>query len=186
MNKWLPIIGAVVALGINAGIILYFKGKPKSSLPTPTPTPEAAVQLAADKQPRVELKFASDGHYVTVSLSNLNADQLEYNSYMTPWLKAASFRPALTPPPILPVNPHFLKNNCLAPNPPASSHITKNCQRRHGINSPRRLRPLHLHRLLSLYRHPGKSVTLTAQSKRTRFLRFLLVLTRRENRFIVV
>ena len=79
MNKWLPIIGAVVALGISAGVILYFKGKPKSSLPIPTPTPEAAVQLATDKQPQVELKFASDGHYATVSLSNLNADQLEYN-----------------------------------------------------------------------------------------------------------
>ncbi|MEK7091014.1 MAG: hypothetical protein AAB887_00720 [Patescibacteria group bacterium] len=79
MNKWLPIIGAVVALGLSVGIILYFKGKPNSSLPTPTPIPEAAVQLATDKQPRVELKFTSDGHYVTVSLSNLDADQLEYN-----------------------------------------------------------------------------------------------------------
>lgn len=79
MNKWLPIIGAVVALGISAGVILYFKGKPKSSLPTPTPTPEVAIQLSADKQPQVELKFTTDGHYVTVSLSNLSADQLEYN-----------------------------------------------------------------------------------------------------------
>ncbi len=79
MNKWLPIIGAVVALGISAGVILSFKDKPKSSLPTPTPTPEAAIQLTTDKQPQVELKFTSDGHYATVSLSNLSADQLEYN-----------------------------------------------------------------------------------------------------------
>lgn len=79
MNKWLPIIGAVLALGISAGVILYFKGKPNSPLPTPTPVPETAIQLTVDKQPQVGLKFTSDGHYVTVSLSNLNADQLEYN-----------------------------------------------------------------------------------------------------------
>lgn len=80
MNKWLPVVGALVALGISGGVILYFKGKPNSPIATPTPTPDtAAVQLTADKQPKVELKFSSDSHFVTVSLSNLNAHQLEYN-----------------------------------------------------------------------------------------------------------
>ena len=79
MNKWLPIAGAVVALGISAGVILYFKGKPNAPIATPTPTTNVAIQLAPDKQPQIELKFSSDGHFVTVSLSNLNADQLEYN-----------------------------------------------------------------------------------------------------------
>lgn len=79
MNKWLPIIGAIGALGLSAGVLLYFQGKPNSSLPTPTPAPEAAVQLTPDKRPQVELNFSSDGHFVTVSLSHLNADQLEYN-----------------------------------------------------------------------------------------------------------
>ncbi len=79
MNKWLPIAGAIVTLGLSTGVILYFKGKPSPPLPAPTPTPAIAIQLAPDKQPKVELKFSSDGHFVTVSLSNLNAYQLEYN-----------------------------------------------------------------------------------------------------------
>ncbi|KKU03268.1 MAG: hypothetical protein UX99_C0006G0015 [Candidatus Amesbacteria bacterium GW2011_GWB1_47_26] len=79
MNKWLPIVGAIGTLGLSAGVLLYFKGQPNSPLPTPTPTLEVAVQLTANKQPQIELKFSSDGHYVTVSLSNLYADQLEYN-----------------------------------------------------------------------------------------------------------
>jgi|GEM_PF-5546767 len=79
MNKWLPIVGAIGALGLSAGVLLYFKGKPNSSLPAPTLTPEAAVQLTTDKRPQVELNFSSDGHFVTVSLSSLHADQLEYN-----------------------------------------------------------------------------------------------------------
>jgi len=79
VNKWLPIVGAIGTLGLSAGVLLYFKGQPNSPLPTPTPTLEVAVQLTANKQPQIELKFSSDGHYVTVSLSNLYADQLEYN-----------------------------------------------------------------------------------------------------------
>ena len=65
MNKWLPIVGAIGTLGLSAGVLLYFKGQPNSPLPTPTPTLEVAVQLTANKQPQIELKFSSDGHYVT-------------------------------------------------------------------------------------------------------------------------
>ncbi|KKU28425.1 MAG: hypothetical protein UX80_C0001G0051 [Candidatus Amesbacteria bacterium GW2011_GWA2_47_11b] len=92
MNKWLPIASAVVALGISAGIVLYFKGKPNSPLATPTPIPDVAVQLAPDKQPQIELKFSSDGHYVTVSLSNLNANQLEYNLIYDAMVKSSKLQ----------------------------------------------------------------------------------------------
>ena len=63
MNKWLPIVGAIGTLGLSAGVLLYFKGQPNSPLPTPTPTLEVAVQLTANKQPQIELKFSHGQHY---------------------------------------------------------------------------------------------------------------------------
>lgn len=79
MKGWGAIIGAVLVLVISGGII-YMAKKNGGTLPiAPSPSPKAVVQLSADKQPRISLQFSLDAHFVTVSLSNLNADQLEYN-----------------------------------------------------------------------------------------------------------
>ncbi len=79
MKKLLPVILILAIVGVG-GWLIFGKGKNSSSRITPTPTETpAAEQLAPDKQPRVSLQFSSDAHYVTVKLSNLNADVLEYN-----------------------------------------------------------------------------------------------------------
>lgn len=51
----------------------------KSTAETPTPTPSFVEQLPADKEPMPKLTFTSDGHYVTVNITNLFAAELEYN-----------------------------------------------------------------------------------------------------------
>lgn len=79
MKSWLPIIGAVIVLAISAGIILSFRGKSGSLAPMPTPSPATVTPLTVEQYPQVSLTFAADAHYVTVNLSNLHADQLEYN-----------------------------------------------------------------------------------------------------------
>lgn len=76
-NWWLA-IGAVVVLVVAGGII-YSARKGGGKLVGPTPSPAVVVQLPSEKQPQVELKFSKDGHYVTVGIANLFADQLEYN-----------------------------------------------------------------------------------------------------------
>lgn len=79
MKGWGVIIGAVLVLVISGGVI-YIAKKNGGNLPLATPSPsKAVVQLSQDKQPKISLQFSSDAHFVTVSLSNLNADQLEYN-----------------------------------------------------------------------------------------------------------
>lgn len=80
MKGWGAIIGAVLVLTISGGVI-YMAKKNGGSLPiaSPSPSAKAVVQLTEDKQPKISLLFSSDAHFVTVSLSNLNADQLEYN-----------------------------------------------------------------------------------------------------------
>lgn len=76
------IVSIVVVIAVILGLAI-FSGKKSSGTPaeaTPTPTPDqAAVQLPTDKQPQVNLKFSADSHYVTVNVTNLNADKLEYN-----------------------------------------------------------------------------------------------------------
>ena len=75
------ILAVVGVVGIIA-IFSLFKSKffsSKSSSPKPTPTLGFAEQLPAEKHPRVSLTFSSDGHYVTVNISNIYSDQLEYN-----------------------------------------------------------------------------------------------------------
>jgi len=55
-------------------------GRSRSTLgPTPTPTEEPVIQLEPEKHPRVSLKFRADGHYVTVNISNIYAQAVEYN-----------------------------------------------------------------------------------------------------------
>lgn len=80
MKDLWPIIAAVVILLASASVI-YVAKKNGGELPkpSPTPAPAVAVQLTDDKQPKVGLKFDTKGNYVTVTISNLHADQLEYN-----------------------------------------------------------------------------------------------------------
>ncbi len=80
MKDLWPIIAAVVILLASASVI-YVAKKNGGELPkpSPTPAPAVAVQLTDDKQPKVSLQFDTKGNYVTVTISNLHADQLEYN-----------------------------------------------------------------------------------------------------------
>lgn len=65
---------------IVSGAIIYSARKNGGQLNLgPTPSPSAAVQLSVDQQPKVSMAFTSDARYVTVSLTNLHADKIEYN-----------------------------------------------------------------------------------------------------------
>lgn len=77
-NKIFLIIGIVLLI---LGVVLTIVFKKTSNTPiTPTPTPSTeAEQLTTNEQPEITLKFTSDAHFVTVSISNIKADQLEYN-----------------------------------------------------------------------------------------------------------
>ena len=76
MPKYLAI--GLVILVLSLGAFFVFR-KPKTTGPQPTPTPSVAEQLPANQQPKVSLAFSSDSHYVTVNITDLHADQLEYN-----------------------------------------------------------------------------------------------------------
>ncbi len=80
MKDLWPIIAAVVILLASASVI-YVAKKNGGELPKPSssPAPVAAVQLSENKQPKVAMQFDAKGNYVTVTISNLYADQLEYN-----------------------------------------------------------------------------------------------------------
>ena len=78
-GSWWLAAGAVVVL-VVAGAVIYMAQKGGGKLVvSPTPSPAIVQQLSAEKQPKVSLEFTKDAHYVTVDISNLNADQLEYN-----------------------------------------------------------------------------------------------------------
>ena len=78
--KKLPIIIAVLLLVGAGGWFIFGRSGAGSSKVTPAPTDTpAAEQLSPDKQPRISLQFSSDAHYVTVNISNLQADVLEYS-----------------------------------------------------------------------------------------------------------
>lgn len=76
----IPIIVLMILL-FSGGLYYFVRGSFTGSPQVPsTPTPAVtAEQLPEEKQPVVSLSFSSDAHYVTVNLSNLHADQLEYN-----------------------------------------------------------------------------------------------------------
>lgn len=80
MKDFWPIIGAGLVLAIASSIIFVAKKNggqlPK---PSPSPTPQVVEQLKDEDQPKVSMQFSGDGHYVTVSVSNLHGEQLEYN-----------------------------------------------------------------------------------------------------------
>ena len=58
----------------------------------PTPTPEAVKQLLPDQAPQVSLSFSTDAHYVTVNVTNIHADQIEYNLIYTATVKASQIQ----------------------------------------------------------------------------------------------
>jgi len=78
MAKWL-IVALVLLLLLGGGGYLAAKKYLFSSALVPTPTLEPASQLPPEKHPVVNMEFTKDGHYVTVKISNIFADRLEYN-----------------------------------------------------------------------------------------------------------
>jgi uncharacterized membrane protein YdfJ with MMPL/SSD domain len=78
VKGWGAALGAIAVLLIAGFFVRSFGTKGKITA-KPTPMPSAAEQLSPDKQPKVSLAFSSDAHFATVTLSNLNADQMEYN-----------------------------------------------------------------------------------------------------------
>jgi len=93
VKDWWPIAGAVVVLGI-ASVIIYSAKKNGGQLPVPSPkpTPEIVEQLTPDKQPKVNMAFSSDAHYVTVSIANISAASLEYNLIYDATVKGSSLQ----------------------------------------------------------------------------------------------
>lgn len=80
MKKYIPIVVVAVVALIVGGIIFFKKASSPASTAKIVPTITPAVQmLTPDQAPVVSLKFSADAHYVTVSISNIKADQVEYN-----------------------------------------------------------------------------------------------------------
>jgi len=77
------LIGLVVLLLVSVGGVGLFLARKSSGGSTateiPVPTEEPVAQLNPEQYPKVSLTFSKDAHYVTVNISNLYADQLEYN-----------------------------------------------------------------------------------------------------------
>jgi hypothetical protein len=78
MNKKI-IIPVVTLLIVLVGCFALFKAKPKTSIPAPTSTEEPLAQLSPEQYPQITLDFSSNGHFVTVNITNLHASALEYN-----------------------------------------------------------------------------------------------------------
>lgn len=76
-KKW--IIGIVVIVLLSIGFFLLRRTPNVAPQSEVGPTPGFAEQLSPDKYPKVSLDFSSDAHYVTVNITNINADQIEYN-----------------------------------------------------------------------------------------------------------
>jgi len=97
MKNWWGALGAVFVL-IAAGTVVYvYKNKTPGAIgDTSTPSPSAAVQLAVDKQPKVQLAFTNDSYYATVTLTNLYADKMEYNLIYDATVKKDRIRPGVT------------------------------------------------------------------------------------------
>lgn len=83
MKTWLPVTIAVVIILIAGATVLFLRHKttsPASTFSTSSDSSQPAVaQLPAADQPKVSIRFDQDGHYVTVSITNLHAQKLEYN-----------------------------------------------------------------------------------------------------------
>ena len=73
------VIGVVILVLLISGFFVLRKPKTDNQQQSATPTPGFAEQLAPDQYPKVSLDFSPDAHYVTVNITNIKADQIEYN-----------------------------------------------------------------------------------------------------------
>lgn len=78
MKKWL-VISIVLVLLVAGGGYVAAKKYLFSPSTTPIPTLAPLTQLTPDQYPKVSLEFTKDGRYVTVNITNIHADKLEYN-----------------------------------------------------------------------------------------------------------
>lgn len=76
-KKW--IVGIVVIVLLSIGFFLLRRTPNVAPQSEVGPTPGFAEQLSPDQYPKVSLDFSSDSHYVTVNITNIHADQIEYN-----------------------------------------------------------------------------------------------------------
>ena len=88
-KKYLIPIAVIVILTVFGFKSLFINHK---SVVAPTPTPEAVKQLLPDQAPQVSLSFSTDAHYVTVNVTNIHADQIEYNLIYTATVKASQIQ----------------------------------------------------------------------------------------------
>jgi len=77
-KKYFLAVGVLIVLLI-LGFVFKSSFLSRKSVPTHTPTLGFAEQLPSEKHPKVSLDFSSDGHYVTVNITSIHSDQLEYN-----------------------------------------------------------------------------------------------------------
>lgn len=73
------VLGLALFLILIGSLFVRARRSGQSSTLAPTPPEEPFIQLEPDKQPQISLEFSSDGHYVTVNVTNLHAAALEYN-----------------------------------------------------------------------------------------------------------
>jgi len=76
-KKW--IIGIVVIILLSIGFFLLRRTPNVAPQGEVGPTPGIAEQLTPDQYPKVSLEFSPDAHYVTVNITNIKANQIEYN-----------------------------------------------------------------------------------------------------------
>ncbi len=76
--KPLVVIAIVLVLLLGGFFVAknLITGGPKV---VPTPTLAPLQELTEDQYPKVTLQFSADGHYVTVDVTNIHSDQIEYN-----------------------------------------------------------------------------------------------------------
>ncbi|MBI2008539.1 hypothetical protein HYS82_02685 [Candidatus Amesbacteria bacterium] len=76
-KKW--IAGIVIVILLSIGFFLFRRTPFVAPQGEVEPTPGFAQQLSPNQYPKVTLDFSSDAHYVTVNVTNIHSDQLEYN-----------------------------------------------------------------------------------------------------------
>jgi len=90
------IIGAIVLVLIVGGFFLIRKPKTSSSQSVATTAPGIAEQLTPDQYPKVSLEFSSDAHYVTVNITDIHADQVEYDLQYDAVVKGNEIHPGVS------------------------------------------------------------------------------------------
>ncbi len=73
------LIGAAAVVLVLLSIFSFKSSTANKPKLAPAPTPSSVASLNSDELPEVSLSFTPDGHYTTVSITNIFADQLEYN-----------------------------------------------------------------------------------------------------------